>query len=170
MIQGWSDRPAFNQYDRANYRSVQSWLAWRDASCSAASLAWLLGAYGKPLGSIDDAIALIGPNTGISISLGLLDARGPALARALAAQGFRPRTPGQRPLSSISDLKAWLDQGPLLMDGHAWFGYGHWFVGIGYDQNGVYIRDSSGHNNRYLSWSRLYGEVGFSGWVVGVAP
>ena len=47
----------------------------------------------------------------------------------------------QRPLSSISDLKAWLDQGPLLMDGHAWFGYGHWFVGIGYDQNGVYIRD-----------------------------
>ena len=75
VIPGWSDRPAFNQYHRGNYRSAQSWLAWRDASCSAASLAWLLGAYGKPLGSIDDAIALIGPNTGISTSLGLLDAR-----------------------------------------------------------------------------------------------
>ena len=115
-------------------------------------------------------MALIGPGTGISTSLGLLDARGPALARALAANGLQPRTPGQRPLRSITQLQAWLDQGPLLMDGHAWFGYGHWFVGIGYDQNGVYIRDSSGHNVRYLSWSRLYGEVGFSGWVVGVAP
>ena len=34
---------------------------------------------------------------------------------------------------------------------------------------GVYIRDSSGWDIRYLSWSRLYGEVGFSGWVVGVS-
>ena len=54
------------------------------------------------------------------------------------------------------------------MDGARWFGEGHWFVGIGYDGGGVYIRDSSGWDNRYLSWSRLYGEVGFSGWVVGV--
>ena len=56
------------------------------------------------------------------------------------------------------------------MDGARWFGEGHWFVAIGYDKNGVYIRDSSGWDNRYLSWSRLYGEVGFSGWVVGVVP
>jgi len=49
------------------------------------------------------------------------------------------------------------------------FGEGHWFVGVGYDQNGVYIRDSSGWDTRYLTWGRLYGEVGFSGWVVGVA-
>jgi hypothetical protein len=34
---------------------------------------------------------------------------------------------------------------------------------------GIHIRDSSGWGTRYLSWSRLYGEVGFSGWVVGVA-
>ncbi|MBV9327720.1 MAG: hypothetical protein JO352_28725 [Chloroflexi bacterium] len=32
----------------------------------------------------------------------------------------------------------------------------------------IYIRDSSGWDTRYLTWSRLYGEVGFSGWVVGV--
>lgn len=50
-----------------------------------------------------------------------------------------------------------------------WFGEGHWFVGIGNDAGGIFIRDSSGWDNRYLIWSRLYGEAGFSGWVVGVA-
>jgi len=166
---GWADRGPLNQFARSNYRSDQSWLAWRNASCSAAALDWLLGAYGQQLGSLDDAIALVGPGTGISPNLGLLDARGTALARALTMRGLRPRTPGQRPLGSIAELEAWLDQGPLLMDGGRWFGQGHWFVGIGYDAGGVYIRDSSGWDTRYLRWSRLYGEVGFSGWVVGVA-
>ncbi len=46
---------------------------------------------------------------------------------------------------------------------------GHWFVGLGYDAGGIHIRDSSGWDTRYLSWSRLYAQVGFSGWVVGVA-
>jgi hypothetical protein len=169
LVDGWADRPPLNQYDRRNYRSDQSWLTWRNADCSAAALDWLLGAYGQPLDSIDDAIALIGPNTGISASIGLLDARGPALARALAARGLRPRTPGERPLSSIAGLKSWLDQGPLLMDGARWFGEGHWFVAVGYDSNGIYVRDSSGWDTRYLTWSRLYGDVGFSGWVAGVA-
>jgi hypothetical protein len=41
-------------------------------------------------------------------------------------------------------------------------------VGIGYDQNGVYVRDSSGWDTRYVTWTRLYGDVGFSGWVLGV--
>jgi hypothetical protein len=118
---------------------------------------------------------LIGPGADISTRLGLLDARGPALARALAARGIRPREPrgadGQlKPLASVAELKAWLDQGPLLMDGARWFGEGHWFVGVGYNQNGVYVRDSSGWDTRYLAWTRLYGDVGFSGWVVGVAP
>jgi hypothetical protein len=99
---------------------------------------------------------------------------GTALARALAARGLPPRQPrasnGQlRPLGSIAELQAWLDQGPLLMDGARWFGEGHWFVGIGYDAAGIYIRDSRGGDNRFLSWSRVYGDVGFSGWVVGVA-
>jgi hypothetical protein len=49
------------------------------------------------------------------------------------------------------------------MDGARWFGKGHWLVGIGYDAGGIYIRDSSGWNTRYLSWSRPCGEVGFSG-------
>jgi len=168
LVDGWADLRPINQYDRRNYRSDQGWLTWRNVACSAAALDWLLGAYGQPAGSLDDAIALVGPNTNISTTLGLLDARGPALARALAARGFRPRTPGERPLASAAALKAWLDQGPLLMDGASWFGAGHWFVGVGYNQNGVYIRDSSGWDTRYLTWSRLYGEVGFSGWVIGV--
>jgi hypothetical protein len=174
LTAGWANRGPLNQYVRSSYRSDATWLTWRDVDCSAAALDWLLGAYGQPLASLDDAIALLGPGTGISSSLGLLDARGTPLARGLAARGLEPREPrtatGQlRPLGSVAELKAWLDQGPLLMDGARWFGEGHWFVGIGYDASGVYIRDSSGWDTRYLSWSRLYGEVGFSGWVVGVA-
>jgi len=170
LVVGWANRDPLNQYDRRNYRTHQSWQTWRHADCSAAALGWLLGAYGQPLAGIDDAIGLIGPGTGISTNLGLLDARGPALARALAGRGLRPRAPAQRPLGSIAELKVWLDHGPLLMDGARWFGAGHWFVGIGYDEGGVYTRDSSGWDTRYLSWSRLDGEVGFSGWVVGVTP
>ncbi len=169
LITGWADRGPLNQYARSNYRSDQSWATWRNADCAAAALDWLLGAYGQQLSSLDDAIALVGPGTGISSSLGLLDARGPALARALSVRGLQPRMPGKQPLGSIAELEAWLDHGPLLMDGARWFGEGHWFVAISYDKNGVYVRDSSGWDNRYLTWSRLYGEVGFSGWVVGVA-
>ena len=58
---------------------------------------------------------------------------------------------------------------PTFVDGARWFGEGHLLVGIGYDAGGIYIRDFSGWDTRYLSWSRLFGEVGFSGWVVGVA-
>jgi hypothetical protein len=170
LIDGWADRPVINQYDRRNYRSDQTWLTWRAADCSAAALDWFLGAYARPLGSLDDAIGLIGPTTGISTTLGLLDARGTALSQALSREGLKPRSPGARPLGSTSELEAWLDQGPLMMDGARWFGVGHWFVAIGYDKNGIYIRDSSGWDTRYLTWARLYGEVGFSGWVVGVAP
>jgi len=170
LVVGWANRDPLNQYARQNYRSDQSWQTWRNADCSAAALDWLLAAYGQTLGNIDDAIGLIGPGSGISTKLGLLDARGPALARALAGRSLRPRAPDQRPLGSMAELKVWLDQGPLLMDGARWFGEGHWFVAIGYDQGGVFTRDSSGWDTRYLSWSRLYGEVGFSGWVVGVTP
>jgi hypothetical protein len=127
----------------------------------------IVGAYGTRLGSIDDAIALVGPNTGISTSLGLLDAPGgSARLSARFARVYATRASDEagrrRPLVSPRELQTWLDGGPLLMDGASWFGEGHWFVGVGYDQNGVYIRDSSGWDTRYLTWSRLYGEVGFS--------
>jgi hypothetical protein len=61
------------------------------------------------------------------------------------------------------------ESGPLALDGAKWFGEGQWCVATGYEQNGIHIRDFSGWDTRYLGWSRLYGEVGFSGWVVGVA-
>jgi len=78
--------------------------------------------------------------------------------------------PRQARLDSASELQAWLAQGPLLLDGHRWFGVGHWFVAIASDAGGVFIRDSSGYDTHYLSWARLYGEVGWSGWAVGVRP
>jgi hypothetical protein len=165
LVAGWSEAPALNQYDQRNYASTAVWEQWRAAACSAASLDWLLQAYGVRLGSIDRAIALIGPNTGISPSIGLMDATGRQLARAIAASGLSPRNGN---VHTISELQHWLDAGPLALDGAAWFGEGHWFVATGYDQNGIYIRDSSGWDTRYLSWSHLYGEVGFSGWAVGV--
>ena len=92
LINGWADRPALNQYDRDNYTSDQSWLTWRAVDCSAAALDWLLGAYGRRLASLDDAIALIGPNTGISTILGLTDARGPGLVQALTRAGLHARS------------------------------------------------------------------------------
>jgi hypothetical protein len=165
LVAGWSNAPALNQYEERNYLSAAMWQQWDAAACSAAALDWLLGAYSVRLSGIDQAIALIGPNTGISTSLGLLDATGRPLAKAIAASGLSPRN-GQ--VHSIGELEAWLDRGPLALDGAKWFGEGHWFVATGYDQNGIYIRDSSGWDTRYLTWSRLYGEVGFSGWVVGV--
>ena len=87
-------------------------LTWRKVDCSAAALDWLLGAYGQPPGSIDDAIAIVGPNTGISTTLGLLDARGPALASALSARGLTPRQPRNAagrpgPSSARAEIAGW---------------------------------------------------------------
>ena len=73
-------------------------------------------------------------------------------------------------MRSIGELEASLDRGPRALDGARWFGEGHWFVATGYDQNGIYIRDSSGWGTRYLTWSRLYGEVGFSGAPAWIGP
>jgi hypothetical protein len=130
LVAGWSNAPALNQYDQANYSSAAVWQQWQAAACSAAALDWLLGAYGVRLGTIDQAIALISPNTGISPSLGLLDATGRPLARAIAASGLSPRNGN---VHSIDELEAWLNRGPVVLDGAKWFGEGHWFVATGYD-------------------------------------
>jgi hypothetical protein len=164
LVQGWANRAALNQYDCGNYRQPAVCVTWRDAACSAAALDWLLAAYGVHLGGIDDAITLIGPGTGISTRVGLLDSSGSRLAAAETASGLVPR---RDRLGSTAELRTWLDQGPLLLDGHRWFGVGHWFVAIASDDGGIYTRDSSGHDTRYLAWTRLYGEVGWSGWAVG---
>ena len=165
LIPGWANRPALNQYVCANYRSTEDCHQWAAADCSAAALDWLLGAYGIQLGGIDDAVALIGPGSGISTAVGLLDSSGSRLAAAVASQNFTPR---RAKLRSTDGLRTWLAQGPLLLDGHQWFGVGHWFVAIASDAAGIFIRDSSGFDTRYLSWTRLFGEVGWSGWAVGV--
>jgi hypothetical protein len=165
LVSGWADRPALNQYACRNYRNLSDCQQWDAAACSATALDWLLGAYGVRLAGIDDAIALIGPGTGISTSVGLLDSSGTRLAAAETAEGLRSR---RAQLHSTDELRSWLASGPLLLDGHRWFGVGHWFVAIASDAGGIFIRDSSGYDTRYLSWSRLYGEVGWSGWAVGV--
>jgi hypothetical protein len=38
LIAGWTERGPLNQYARVNYASDHTWLTWRDADCSAASL------------------------------------------------------------------------------------------------------------------------------------
>ena len=164
LVAGWANRPALNQYACANYRSIDRCQVWAPFDCSAAALDWLLGAYGVRLGGIDDAITLIGPGSGISTTVGLQDSSGTAVAAALHIKKLVPR---RAKLGSASELEAWLAQGPLLLDGHRWPGAGHWFVAIAGDAGGVFIRDSSGYDTRYLDWTRLYGEVGWSGWAIG---
>jgi hypothetical protein len=90
LVAGWSNAPALNQYDERNYVSAAMWRQWRAADCLAAALNWLLGAYGVRLGSIDQAITLIGPNTGISTSSGLLDATGRPLAKGDCCRRAEP--------------------------------------------------------------------------------
>jgi hypothetical protein len=162
---GWAATSALDQYDRRNYRSDATYAAWRDAACSAASLAWLLRVYGEGRPNIDDAIDLIGRNTAITTYRGLSDHTGSGLAAAVGRAGLAARR-GQ--VRSVTELQGWLARGPLMLDGQTWFFAGHWFVATASDANGIFIHDSSGHDTRYLTWARLYGEVGFSGWVVGV--
>lgn len=64
----------------------------------------------------------------------------PAVSSVLPASGLSPRN-GQ--VHSTGELEAWLNQGPLALDGARWFGERHWFVATGYDQNGIYTRDTS---------------------------
>ena len=164
---GWSNAPALNQYDERNYAERRHVAAVamppparprRSTGCS--------GRYGVRLGSIDQAIALIGPNTGISTSLGIAGRHRPAAGAGRSPPAGSARATG-RCIRSASWRPGWT-RGRWRSTARSWFGEGHWFVATGYDQNGIYIRDSSGWDTRYLTWSRLYGEVGFSGWVVGV--
>jgi hypothetical protein len=162
-LPAWTDGPAWNQYDPRSYRSSEVYQAWHAADCSAASLAWMLRAYGQPVPYLDDAIALLGG--AISPDAGLLDHRGPALAAALGARGL---SAWNGHLASTQALVDKLHLGPVLLDGQRWFGVGHWFVAIGSDPSGITVRESSGHDVTHLTWDQLYGPVGWSGWAVGV--
>lgn len=163
--QPWHDLPAFNQYDRSNWGNPTNFAIWSPAACSAAALRWMLTAYGHPLPSIDEAVSLIGPFTGITPAQGLSDHTGPGLVAALGKAGFRG---WNARITNDAELRQRIALGPLMMGGDAWFGVGHWFVGMGSDNGGIYIRESSGNNVTYLTWARLHGEVGWSGWVVGI--
>jgi hypothetical protein len=90
LVAGWANAPALNQYDQANYSSAVLWQQWRAAACSAAALDWLLGAYGVRLSGIDQAIALIGPNTGISPALGAAGRLRPAPGAGHRRQQAQP--------------------------------------------------------------------------------
>lgn len=160
----WVDGPAYNQFDRGNWRTAANFNTWAPAACSAASLAWLLRAYGRPVAYLDDAVALMNPPYGISSALGLMDHTGTQVAASLAHQGL---SGFKKHFASTAELVEGLRSGPLAMDGQRWFGVGHWFVATGSDANGITVRESSGHDVRYLTWQQLYGTVGWSGWAVG---
>src|SRR5262245_62731496 len=71
---------------RRHTRCLSDWSS--DVCSSDLALDWLLGAYGHTLGNLDTAVASIGPDSGISSTLGLTDARGLPLAQALNGQGL----------------------------------------------------------------------------------
>lgn len=163
----WVDGPAYNQFAAGNWRTTSNFNIWAPAACSAASLAWLLRAYGRPVAYLDDAVALMNPPYGISSALGLMDHTGTQVAASLAHQGL---SGFKKHFNSTAELVEGLRSGPLAMDGQRWFGVGHWFVATGSDAGGITVRESSGHDVRYLTWQQLYGTVGWSGWAVGVLP
>ena len=116
LIDGWADRPPLNQYDRRNDRSDQSWLAWRDADCSAAALA----------------------------------------ARRLRSNRQQPRRrhrSGRTRHRHLHQSGSSSTRGSTGLPAHGW-GALVWQGPLGYDQNGMYTRDSSGWDTRYLTWSR----------------
>jgi hypothetical protein len=45
------------------------------------------------------------------------------------------------------------------MDRENCFGEGNWFVGIEYGSSGVYVRDSSGRDTRYLEFLAILQQV-----------
>lgn len=162
---GWHDHPAVNQYLSTSWENQTNWKTWAAAACSAAALQWMLVAYGHPI-SLDGAVGLIGPYAGINPSVGLMDHTGAPLSLAVGRAGM---TAWRQRLTSSAQLRQRLLQGPAMLDGQLWFGVGHWFVAVGSDEAGVQIRESSGNNVQYLTWARLYGEVGWSGWAVGIS-
>ena len=158
LVPGWANAPALDQYDPApisappygssGTRPPRSTGCWVPTVCG-----WAASTRRSP--SLAQTWAFR-PRSGCwTPPVGRWPAPSPPAGSArVTARCIR--SPSWRP--------GWT-AGRLALDGARWFGEGHWFVATGYDTAGTFIRDSSGWDTRYLSWSRLHGEAGFSGWL-----
>ena len=98
----------------ASTPAIRQTLTW---DCSAASLAWLLDALGRPT-SEQDAIGLLGGS--INTAVGLTDASGAPLAGVLQSQGFSASNGGV----GYDDVLGMASSGtPLAIGGIA---FNHW--------------------------------------------
>ena len=136
------------QVERSCYDSeedYQVWAAPRDgetrfetASCSAAALAAVLTAYGRPT-NITGAVRILGPGR-ISPAVGLLDATMEGMLQALAAAGVA----AERSYLGYDDLLGWLGEGtPIVLNLPRMFGFGHILVAVSGDAGGCELADSA---------------------------
>ncbi len=136
------------QVDRPNYDTEEDYQRWAGprpdgtfdtASCSAAALASLLTAYGRPT-NISAAVRILGPSR-ISTAVGLLDASLESMLQALGAIGVA----AERGYLAHDDLVRWLGEGtPVILDLPGMFhGIGHILVAGSGDADGCDLVDSA---------------------------
>lgn len=146
-----------NQFSRAHYDTDAEWRQMQGASCSAASLAAVLTAYGIPT-NISAALRRIrATGDDVTAELGLLNRLGQSVAieRALDAAGIA----STRYLWADFDrhrFMAVLDSGrPIVCQVQRYLGrFGHYLVATRVlpDRSGVYVADSntgSGKRTQY---------------------
>jgi hypothetical protein len=133
---------------RENYDSDADYQLWaapqpdgrfEAASCSAAALAAVLTAYGRPI-NISGAIRLMGPAR-ISPEVGLLDSSLNGMKQALGSVGVA----AERSDLSYDELLGWLGQGtPVILDLPGMFhGVGHILVAVSGDASSCELADSA---------------------------
>lgn len=136
------------QVERANYDSDADYLTWAapqangtfdTASCSAAALAAVLTAYGRPT-NISAAVRILGPGR-ISPQHGLLDASLGAMRDALAAIDIQ----AERADLSYDELLGRLnDRAPVILDLPGMFnGIGHIMVAVSGTADACEVADSA---------------------------
>lgn len=137
------------QTDPKEYATAEEARRWGASSCSAASLAAVLRAAGRPV-RVGDVVRTLESAGGITVAQGLVSRA--ALASTARRFGLDA---ADRPLS-YNQLAVAARRGPVLVDvTSARFPQGHWLVVTGVDAGGVSVADSSGYRLTRLSRAEL---------------
>jgi hypothetical protein len=137
-----------NQFDWRQYRSQQEYAIWAGSTCSAASMAVVMNAYGHAY-RITDVLAIESQIGAISPQLGLMGEAG--IARTVAYFGFQAQWGHGLSLAQVIALA---NRGLPVIVGFAHggrFAGGHLLVVAGGNASTVSVVDSSPYNLTILS-------------------
>ena len=137
-----------NQFDWRQYRSPQEYATWAGSTCSAASMAVVMNAYGHAY-RITDVLAVESRIGAISPQFGLMAEAG--IARTVAYFGFQAQSGYGLSLAQIIALA---NRGTPVIVGFAhsgMFAGGHLLVVAGGNASTVSVVDSSPYNLTILS-------------------